>query len=247
MTLGELIAALEEADQSLVVPDGFSRPHSYRGYYDQLAFEPARNVTVAHMLSEAKSALGMTFEGYKGGDFVMRECTEVWIAEYGHSGGEQISARLLGYMLREAATVARPAPGDALADTVENVVGVVEVLEALDRRSGILGPDYSDQARAVLAHLREQRAKDEPPAETEEECQLCEQEADLPPGSFTPHEHAPAPGDALKAAAEALIRAKAWIAWAVTYGSDHGDCLASSMVEEQIDAALAMIEEETKR
>ena len=97
-TLGELIAALEREDPSQVVPVGFKNPHSYRGYYHDLAFEPALNVTVGEMLEAARSALGQTFEGYKGGEFTMTESTDVWIACYG-SHGETIGPVLLSYML----------------------------------------------------------------------------------------------------------------------------------------------------
>lgn len=61
MTLDELIAALDAADPDLVLPDGFTNPHSYRGYYEQLAFEPAQDVRVADMLADAREALGTTY------------------------------------------------------------------------------------------------------------------------------------------------------------------------------------------
>ncbi|MFD0855939.1 hypothetical protein ACFQ07_27115, partial [Actinomadura adrarensis] len=98
MTLAELIAALEAADPNLVVPEGFTNPHSYRGYYHQLAFEPASNVTVASMIEAAHSALGETFEGYKGGYYTMREDTDCWLASWG-ACGEEITPELLRTML----------------------------------------------------------------------------------------------------------------------------------------------------
>lgn len=102
MTLGDLIKALEKADPERVVPFGFSGPHSYRGIYADLAFEPAFDVTIAHMLQAARSALGKTFTGYKGGEFLMDEDTDCWIAEYGHTG-EYIGDLLLAYMLHDPA------------------------------------------------------------------------------------------------------------------------------------------------
>ena len=48
-TLGELIAALERAVVEFpeaVLRYGFGHPHSYRGYYMDLAFEPVENVAV---------------------------------------------------------------------------------------------------------------------------------------------------------------------------------------------------------
>jgi hypothetical protein len=98
MTLGELIAVLEKADPNKVVPVGFDNPHSYRGYYEELAFEPAANVRVASMLACAREALGRTYQGYKGGDFKMGEYSPVWIANYGECG-EGIGPVLLAYML----------------------------------------------------------------------------------------------------------------------------------------------------
>jgi hypothetical protein len=71
MTLNELIRYLEKEDPKKVVAIGFNNPHSYRGYYEDLAFEPAKNITVGEMLDCAKGALGKTYEGYKGGEYKM--------------------------------------------------------------------------------------------------------------------------------------------------------------------------------
>ena len=101
MTLGELIEALKAEDPELVVPSGFSGPHSYRGFYHDLAFEPVRGATVGSMLACAKRALGTTYTGWKGGDFEMGEHTEVWLAEWGDCG-ETIGPTLLRLMIGEA-------------------------------------------------------------------------------------------------------------------------------------------------
>ena len=85
MYLKDLIDALAAADQEHVAPLGFGEPNSFRGDYEDVAFEPASNVTVGAMLAHAKSALGSTFYGYKGGKYTMGEYTECWIAEYGSS------------------------------------------------------------------------------------------------------------------------------------------------------------------
>ncbi len=97
MTLGELIQILESQDPGLEVPLGFYHPHSYRGFYDELAFEPLENTTVGAMLEAARSAVGKTYEGYKGGDYTMSEYTEVYLAHYGCCG-EGIGEHLLRYM-----------------------------------------------------------------------------------------------------------------------------------------------------
>lgn len=104
MTLGELIDALKKVPSDRVVPLGFAHPHSYRGFYDELAFEPAKNTTVKAMLDAAEIALGSTFTGWKGGEYTMGEYTDVWIAERGCCG-EGIGPMLLSYMLGEAAAL----------------------------------------------------------------------------------------------------------------------------------------------
>lgn len=91
LTLDGLISVLAAADQSAIVQfsDG-SYPggeHSYRGYYDDLAFSPsAASKTVAELLKQASAARGETYEGYKGGDFVMDGDTPLWCAGYGDCG-----------------------------------------------------------------------------------------------------------------------------------------------------------------
>ena len=97
MNLGELIDFLEHQDPNFIVKKGFHEPHSYRGYYEQLAFEPCDNISCKEMLEAAKEALDKTYEGYKGGDFKMTQYTEVWIANYGDCG-DGISHLLLEYM-----------------------------------------------------------------------------------------------------------------------------------------------------
>jgi hypothetical protein len=98
MTLGELILALDKIDPQTRVPRGFHKPHSYRGYYEQLAFEPAENISIGEMLAAARSALGKTFTGYKGGDYLMHEYVDCWISKYGHADGNGIGETLIWYM-----------------------------------------------------------------------------------------------------------------------------------------------------
>jgi hypothetical protein len=86
MTLGQLIEVLEKLPQDYVFKHGFYWPHSYRGYYEQMAFAPKENTSVKDMLDAARSAVGATFEGYKGGDYIMTKSTKCWLAQYGRSG-----------------------------------------------------------------------------------------------------------------------------------------------------------------
>lgn len=99
MTLAELIAALEAVDPDRMLPLGFSNPHSWRGVYSELAFEPTANVTVREMLADARSALGATFEGYKGGQYTMDGLTDCWLDEEGSSMGETLGPILLTLLL----------------------------------------------------------------------------------------------------------------------------------------------------
>jgi hypothetical protein len=102
--LDELIAGLEAAIArvgDITVPLGFTHPHSYRGYYRDLAFEPARNVPLSAMLSDARGALGATYQGWKGGDFTMHRYTDCWLAYEGHGAGETLGRLLFSMMLGE--------------------------------------------------------------------------------------------------------------------------------------------------
>ena len=101
MTLGELIDYLENHNPELKLAMGLGDAHSYRGYYEQLAFELEPSVTVEKMLKTAKSCLGKTFTGYKGGEFTMDHDTDTWIAAY-NSTGSEITYGLLDQLFRHA-------------------------------------------------------------------------------------------------------------------------------------------------
>ena len=66
MTLGNLIEWLNQQEPEIVVKDGFGSPHSDRGDYFKLAFDPIPEASIARMLIFARSALGATFLGYMG-------------------------------------------------------------------------------------------------------------------------------------------------------------------------------------
>ena len=63
MRLRQLIKILKDENLDKVLKLGFCNPHSYRGYYEQLAFEPSQNVRVGDMLDAALDACGKTFTG----------------------------------------------------------------------------------------------------------------------------------------------------------------------------------------
>lgn len=102
LTLGELILKLEpivaaqkakkENDEATVRFD-FAYFHptvlsSWRGSYRELALEfsdEGEAPKVSEFLKKLKEAVGKTYEGYKGGDFVMGKTTPLWVANYGDS------------------------------------------------------------------------------------------------------------------------------------------------------------------
>lgn len=90
MRLGDLIATLEALPQDAPVrfPDG-QVPNglcSWRGVYAELTIDRApagETETIGEMLADARDAVGKTFQGYKGGDFLMDETTPVWADGWG--------------------------------------------------------------------------------------------------------------------------------------------------------------------
>ena len=94
MTLGELISALDAMPADAQVAS-LTDAHSYRGYYSDLAFKycPSGIRPASDLLAECRAAMGKTFEGYKGGDFVMGKATPLWVASYGCCGEKLIALR----------------------------------------------------------------------------------------------------------------------------------------------------------
>lgn len=106
MTLGQLIGALKTVkDKSRTMSKGFRNPHSWRSMYQELAFEPAENVTVLEMLQAAEGAVNKTFQGYKGGDFTMTLETPIHISHEGESY-DYLAEYTLYYLFGEPTTVA---------------------------------------------------------------------------------------------------------------------------------------------
>lgn len=97
--LRQLIEILEGVHPAKRVVLGFRHAHSYRGYYEDLAFEPAENVEVREMLTEALESVGKTFEGYKGGEFTMSLHSTVWLSKYGEASGQTLGPWLIKAML----------------------------------------------------------------------------------------------------------------------------------------------------
>lgn len=88
MNLGSLIETLESIEPGRTVrfEDGMYPADlcSWRGDYCELTLDRGPNiVTVAQLLAKAKAAVGGTFQGYKGGDFVMSTFSPVWADPWG--------------------------------------------------------------------------------------------------------------------------------------------------------------------
>lgn len=85
MTLGQFIDRLAELPPETLVRVG--SPHSYRGYYCDLAFYPdAKPIPARDALTLAQKCMGEVFQGYKGGDYQMGRNTPIWLAHYGSCG-----------------------------------------------------------------------------------------------------------------------------------------------------------------
>lgn len=102
MILERLIEKLTELDADLIVeydyigdaikmrqyPGCFD---SYRGYYDQLMLSPCSTpITVGELIQKGRDAIGSTFEGYKGGEYIMHGDTIVYVDNYGECNQQQI-------------------------------------------------------------------------------------------------------------------------------------------------------------
>lgn len=114
-SLGKLIKKLEQTgfkdgegkDKTIQFDFGSAIPtdlSSWRGDYAQLAlgyelsgYDGSGNYqdcTVERLVTRLKETIGMTLQGWKGGDFVMKEDTTIWVANSGNSGGTIITGIL---------------------------------------------------------------------------------------------------------------------------------------------------------
>lgn len=100
MRLGDLIKSLETRPEDSWLRFDFCGispidVDSYRGFYEDLALVPSEfnqssDVTVGSFLPTLKRAVGETFEGWKGGDYVMDEKTLLWVAQRGNSNSTAV-------------------------------------------------------------------------------------------------------------------------------------------------------------
>ena len=93
LTMGQLIDELRKChnqDAKVRFPDGMApgEARSYRGYYEDLAFEPGDpqrgwNVTVRQLLARCEDLIGSTMTGYKGGEYRILRDTPLWMSHWG--------------------------------------------------------------------------------------------------------------------------------------------------------------------
>lgn len=102
MKIGQAIEAFRKyPDAPVIIRTNLDSPHdgctlarssihSYRGYYEDLAIEAvAPNLGLTRggdIADDLENAIGATFHGYKGGDFIMSYDTTLWVAPYGSTG-----------------------------------------------------------------------------------------------------------------------------------------------------------------
>lgn len=93
LTLGQLLAELSDYGENILVyldesNHSITNPHSYRGYYSDMAFESTpEKVTVKDLRKKCEAVLDTNMEGYKGGDFFMDKDTPLWVSEWGDNSG----------------------------------------------------------------------------------------------------------------------------------------------------------------
>lgn len=94
LTLGELIDLLTVLPSDHMISP-LTNPHSYRGYYSDLAFEPPFDeeevMTVEEALQVCDHCLLNTFTGWKGGDFRFDRDTRLWVSTPGSCSGQMVT------------------------------------------------------------------------------------------------------------------------------------------------------------
>jgi hypothetical protein len=95
LTLGQLIKKLESYvlyENKIVIFDfpGYFSPNgfiSWRGSYNELSIEYSHEPKLlSDLINEAKEALNICFNGYKGGEYFMHKKTPIWVANFGEAG-----------------------------------------------------------------------------------------------------------------------------------------------------------------
>lgn len=85
MTIESALEELDKFPDDYVTDYGWVEAYSYRGFYQELSVDEGRT-TIAQCKEVLQTAVGGTFIGYKGGEFVMKMSTGVWLAPWGDTG-----------------------------------------------------------------------------------------------------------------------------------------------------------------
>jgi hypothetical protein len=97
MTLKDFKDYIESFPKKTEFKYGISKPFSWRGSYDEVAFEIVEYPMVKEqVLEHIELAYTETFNGYKGGDFVYGDNTTVNFEEsYFHCSGGEYTLRMI--------------------------------------------------------------------------------------------------------------------------------------------------------
>ena len=163
MTLAYVMRRLaKEEDRDRVVAEGFGAANSYRWDHEQIAFEPAANVTIGSMLNHVYAAIGKLFEGYKGGNYTMpmNMNTPVNIAAYGqYSDDDELTFARLERMLAQPEacdddnrhTPGEPGPLEAvMAHKRRELRYRAALADAANALRSIRPADRTEQIRAAI-------------------------------------------------------------------------------------------------
>lgn len=87
MTIDKLITKLEKFSKDKEI-EKLSNPHSYRGYYSDLGLQiSSKTTTVGETIDFLNErCLGVTYEGYKGGEYYMDKDTPLFVDTWGSTG-----------------------------------------------------------------------------------------------------------------------------------------------------------------
>lgn len=104
MNLGELFDKFKSlTNNDFVFTVGFNNPHSYRGYYNDLAFEICNFVNLREIKASIEEGLKESFTGYKGGELSYSKTTRTHLSAYSmcNNNSEDDLEKLVVDMLEE--------------------------------------------------------------------------------------------------------------------------------------------------
>jgi hypothetical protein len=95
LNLGDLIDKLRVCPLNYLINidncDGVGDISSYRGYYEDCAIEPSIEVgNVGSAIAKLEAVLNTELTGYKGGEYLMKENTPLWISPYGENAHDRV-------------------------------------------------------------------------------------------------------------------------------------------------------------